>query len=261
MKVVNGRINVSVANLYREATYGSEIINQGLLGELVSVENSTKDFSQIILQDGYRGWISNYQWIPAAENNFPTKVIREHLVHIRSEADPESESLRDATIGSYLSIAGKNDRWYEVILPDGLRGWIEDNVFNAFPPANRNGAVQLIEEFLGYPYFWGGRSVKGFDCSGLIQTVFSLIGMNLPRDSWMQQRDGNYVSDNPEDANPGDLYFFSDTGSKVTHVGMALGGGKIIHARGLVRLNSLFREDPHYDDILEKSFVDIRSFF
>jgi cell wall-associated NlpC family hydrolase len=261
MKVVNGRINVSVANLYREATYGSEIINQGLLGERVSVEDSSKDFSQVTLQDGYRGWISNYQWVPASEDNFPTKVIREHLVHIRSEADPDGVSLRDATIGSHLSIAGENDRWYEVILPDGLRGWIENNIFNVFPPANRDGAIELIEEFLGYPYFWGGRSVKGFDCSGLIQTVFSLIGINIPRDSWMQQRDGTYVSDNPEHAEPGDLYFFSDTGSKITHVGMALGGGRVIHARGLVRLNSLFRDDPHYNEILDKSFVDIRTFF
>ncbi len=256
-----GIINVSVANLYRDATYGSEIINQGLLGELVLVEDSKKDFAQITLQDGYKGWISNYQWVPATDNNFPTKVIREHFVHIRSEANQGSESLRDATIGSNLSIAGENGDWSEVILPDGLTGWVENNVFQAFPPVNRNGAVQLIGEFLGYPYFWGGRSVKGFDCSGLIQTVFSLIGINLPRDSWMQQRDGTYVSDNPENAKPGDLYFFSDTGSNITHVGMALGGGRIIHARGIVRLNSLFRDDPHYNEVLNKSFVDVRTYF
>jgi cell wall-associated NlpC family hydrolase len=261
MSEIRGAINVSVANLYREATYGSEIINQGLLGELITVEDSMKDFSQITLQDGYQGWVSNYQWVSYKENNYPTKVIREHIVRIHSEAHPESETLRDATIGSYVSIAGENDRWHEVILPDGLKGWIEKNVFKAFPPANRDGAVKLIEEFLGYPYCWGGRSVKGFDCSGLIQTVFSLIGINLPRDSWMQQRDGTYVSDNPEDAKRGDLYFFSDTGSKITHVGMALGGGRIIHARGLVRQNSLFRDDPQYNEVLDKSFVDVRTFF
>ena len=63
MSEITGKINVSVANMYREATYGSEIVNQGLLGESITVENRTKDFTEIKLYDGYQGWISNYQWV------------------------------------------------------------------------------------------------------------------------------------------------------------------------------------------------------
>jgi cell wall-associated NlpC family hydrolase len=121
--------------------------------------------------------------------------------------------------------------------------------------------VKLIKEFLGYPYFWGGRSVKGFDCSGLIQTVYSLLGLKLPRDSWMQHRDGKFVSDQPGEAEPGDLYFFSDTGSKITHVGMATGAGRIIHARGMVKENSLIHDETIFNEKLYSSFVDVRTFF
>jgi len=261
MPDLTGRINVSVANIYREATYGSEVVNQGLLGELITVEDRKKDFSQIKLNDGYQGWISNYQWVSEAKISLPTKIIRTHFVKIYTKPDIKSESIRDATVGSEISIVEDNRQWYEILLPDGLRGWIEKKAIADFPGSTREGAVKLVREFLGYPYYWGGRSSKGFDCSGLIQTVFSLLGKHLPRDSWMQQRDGKFVSDDPEKARPGDLYFFSDSGSKITHVGMAVGDSGIIHSRGMVRENSLDRKQTSFSEELLNSFVDVRTFF
>ena len=261
MKNVTGRINVSVANLYREPSYGSEIINQGLLGEPLSIDNREEDFTYITLEDGYQGWISNYQWVEETKKPSDTKIIRKHFVHIHQRPDKKSISIRDATIGSAVSVINENENWYEVLLPDNLSGWIEKEAFYDFPAPTRDGAIDLIKEFLGYPYFWGGRSAKGFDCSGLIQTVHSLIGLKLPRDSWMQQRDGKIVSNRPETAEPGDLYFFSDTGSKITHVGMAAGKGRIIHARGRVKENSLLHDETNFSEKLYSSFVDVRTFF
>lgn len=261
MSEIAGKINVSVANMYREATYGSEIVNQGLLGESITIENRTKDFTEIKLYDGYRGWISNYQWISNKNDSITDKKIRKHFVTIYENPDIESDHIRDATIGSELPIVGEEDHWIEILLPDGIRGWVKEDVYADFPNCTRIGVVQLVKEFLGYPYYWGGRSPKGFDCSGLVQTVFSLICMDLPRDSWMQQRDGKLVSENPEEAQPGDLYFFADTGTKITHVGIALGEGRIIHARGMVRENSLLRENENFSEDLYKSFVDVRTFF
>lgn len=261
MKIVNGRINVSVANLYREPSYRSEILNQGLLGELISIEDSKEDFAQITLEDGYQGWISNFQWVEETKKPSRAKIIRKHFVHIHHRPDKKSISIRDATIGSAVSVIDENEHWYEILLPDNLSGWIIKEAFYDFPAPTRDGAVELINEFLGYPYFWGGRSAKGFDCSGLIQTVYSLIGLKLPRDSWMQQRDGKFVSDHPEEAEPGDLYFFSETESKITHVGMATGGGRIIHARGMVKENSLLHDETIFSEKLYNSFVDVRTFF
>ena len=261
MKENIGRINVSVANVYRESTYGSEVVNQGLFGEVITVEERNKDFSKIKLSDGYEGWISNYQWVTDKPNSYPLKKIRDHFAHIRMEPSVNCAAIRDVTIGSEVSIVQDRDTWYEIELPDGLQGWINKSAISKFPDPTRDGVVQLAREFLGYPYYWGGRSVKGFDCSGLIQTVFSLVGMSLPRDSWMQQRDGKFISKRPEEAKKGDLYFFSDSGSRITHVGLALGNGVIIHSRGLVRENSLLSNDKNFDEELSNTFVDVRTFF
>jgi SH3-like domain-containing protein len=256
-----GRINVSVANIYREASYSSEIVNQGLLGELITVKIKEKNFSQIELLDGYEGWISNYQWVLESDLSLPEKVVRCHYTNVHKLADTNSESIRDVTIGSRVSISDEKDDWVEIILPDGINGWIVKDSLAKFPERSREGAAQLINEFLGYPYFWGGRSAKGFDCSGLIQTVFTGIGIHVPRDSWMQHRDGIYVADIPDKAEMGDLYFFSDSGTKITHVGMALGDMRIIHSRGMVRINSLNKNDSDYSEALYNTFVDAKTFF
>jgi cell wall-associated NlpC family hydrolase len=255
-----GRINVSVANMYREGNYWSEVVNQGLLGESITVKKKDKYFSQIMLADGYQGWISNYQWVSDLEKNYTLMKIRPHFVQIFEKPDLDADSIRDTTIGTEIQIIQKKDHWYKVFLPDGVSGWIEENSFSKFPDFSRQGIVQLVKEFLGYPYYWGGRSPRGFDCSGLTQTVFSLFGINLPRDSWMQHRDGKFCSDNWEKAQAGDLYFFADNGKKITHVGIALGEGRIIHARGMVRENSLNKKIVNFSEELYNSFVDVRTF-
>jgi cell wall-associated NlpC family hydrolase len=91
------------------------------------------------------------------------------------------------------------------------------------------------------PYVWGGKSPKGFDCSGLVQFVFGLHGVRLPRDSDQQYACGVRV----RDPAPGDLLFFGREG--VSHVGVALGGRDFLHARGEVRRNSLDPASPLHD--------------
>ena len=256
-----GRINVSVANLYRESTYRSEIVNQGLLGELISIKKKDKDFSQVEFIDGYSGWLSNHQWVLDSKHSHPMKTVRKHFETIYQKPDTRSEPIRDVTIGSKVSVINEIAEWFEIVLPDDLTGWIKKETFTDFPACSREGVVQFVKEFIGYPYYWGGRSPKGFDCSGLMQSVFSLIDVALPRDSWMQHQQGKYISDRPENAQAGDLYFFAEDGKKITHVGMAVGNIGIIHSRGFVRRNSLDKKSTDYSEDLYNSFVDVRTFF
>lgn len=92
----------------------------------------------------------------------------------------------------------------------------------------------------GIPYRLGGADTRGFDCSGLVQYVFALHGLGLPRVVRDQVRYGASV---PLDAlEPGDLVFFETGGSEVSHVGIAIGGDQFVHApnsRGVVRVNRL----------------------
>jgi hypothetical protein len=256
-----GRVNVSVANLYREASYQSETVSQALLAEKFIIEARQKNYSKIKQADGYSGWISNYQWVTDRPEDYPVMMVRAHMLKIFHQPDTCSTSLRDATAGVNLPVRQSQNGWLEVVLPDGKLGWAEEKGFGPLLPATRTNAVQLAEEFFGIPYFWGGRSARGFDCSGLVQTVFALMGLHLPRDSWMQQRDGSFVSDDLQKAQAGDLYFFSDNKKSITHVGLAAGNCRIIHARGMVRMNSLRQGDPEFNQDLLHTFIDVRTYF
>lgn len=94
-------------------------------------------------------------------------------------------------------------------------------------------AAPLLEEakrFLGTPYRYGGRSPRGFDCSGFVGFVFESYGIRLPRASVRQAREGELVDLGEIQA--GDLLFFKTRGQKnrISHVGIYLGEGQFIHA-------------------------------
>lgn len=97
------------------------------------------------------------------------------------------------------------------------------------PSASGKGAsiVATAQKYLGVPYVWGGTSPKGFDCSGLVQYVCRQNGISLPRTAASQRNAGKYVS--RADLQPGDLVFFK-SGGRVSHVGIYIGGGNMIHA-------------------------------
>lgn len=94
----------------------------------------------------------------------------------------------------------------------------------------RESLVKTAKDFLGVPYLWGSTSAEiGFDCSGLTMTVYQLNGLNLPRNSKKQFDAGYSVS--KYNLSKGDLVFFSDKeSSRVSHVGIYIGGNKLIHA-------------------------------
>ena len=92
----------------------------------------------------------------------------------------------------------------------------------------------------GIPYRLGGTDPSGFDCSGLVQYVFALHGLGLPRVVRDQYRYGAHVK--LDALEPGDLVFFETQGDEVSHVGIALGGDQFVHApnaRGEVRISRL----------------------
>ena len=85
--------------------------------------------------------------------------------------------------------------------------------------------------FKGGKYVWGGTTPKGFDCSGYVQYLYKKSGVNLPRTAWSQSKQGMPVD--KSHLQEGDLLFFltdKKRGIPVTHVGIYLGHGEMIHA-------------------------------
>lgn len=88
--------------------------------------------------------------------------------------------------------------------------------------------ANYAHKFLGVPYRWGGTSPKGFDCSGLVQYVFSHFGISLKRTSYGQFSEGASV--NRSQLQPGDIVFFDTYGKGASHDGIYVGNNQFINA-------------------------------
>ena len=87
--------------------------------------------------------------------------------------------------------------------------------------------VESGKKYLGVPYRWGGTDpATGLDCSGFVQRAYKDLGIELPRVSRDQARQGTAVNGIAE-ARPGDLVAF---GEPVDHIAIYVGDGKIMHA-------------------------------
>jgi len=98
--------------------------------------------------------------------------------------------------------------------------------------ATESAVVSQAQKYVGVPYVWGGTDPsKGLDCSGLTQLVYKNLGIDLPRTASQQATSGQAVA-GLANARPGDLVFFDYSSSRagLDHVGIYLGGGKMIAA-------------------------------
>jgi len=86
-------------------------------------------------------------------------------------------------------------------------------------------AVSFAREQLGKPYAWGATGPGAYDCSGLTQAAWAAAGVSLPRTTYQQIDAGRRIP--VSRLRPGDLVFYY---SGVSHVGIYVGGGRIIHA-------------------------------
>lgn len=103
-------------------------------------------------------------------------------------------------------------------------------------------AIAIAQTELGKPYSYGAEGPGAFDCSGLIQWVYSHVGITMPRTAAAQQAATTPVSS----PRPGDLVFW---GTPATHVGLVIGGGKMIaapHTGAKVQIQSIYGTPSGY---------------
>jgi cell wall-associated NlpC family hydrolase len=111
------------------------------------------------------------------------------------------------------------------------------------PAAGELAAAHALR-MVGVPYHWGGASPEvGFDCSGLVYWAYEEVGITVPHSSYTLYTFGKKVS--LSRLKPGDVLFFDGLG----HVGLYLGGGRMVHAPETGRNVEVVRlARSHYGD-------------
>ncbi len=255
-----GVCHVGVAPVRQNCLSTSEQTTQVLYGETFDTLRVKGDWVRVRLDaDGYVGWVSLGQVTLFDEDEFhlfqalPKVFASDRVVSLFEKPDKNSPVLREAVHGTALSMTGRRGSFLEVKLPDGKRAYVSKSSVTGSAVTDAFSIRNLLDtaySFQGISYSWGGRSVKGFDCSGFVQTVFRLNGIELPRDSGSQYSSGKPLGKNIGNLKAGDLLFFSSNGDKITHVALYTGKNKrFIHSSGFVKINSF---DPRRKDFSAK---------
>lgn len=230
----------------------SERVTEVLLGDEFRVIKEDKEwaYGYIPSQKDYRGWIRK-DTISFSPVNSPVKDNTFIQVkNAKARITFRDGSFINVYAGTRLPLLNKDNRRYEVIVPDGSTGYLP--VEAAWMESDRAGKEVTAEDILqaakfhGSDYRWGGITTGGMDCSGFVYTAFRLNGIYLKRDSYLQAEEGLDVPIGELKA--GDLVFFkSEKANRITHVGIYIGNGNFIHSskgRRGVAVSSL--SDDHF---------------
>ena len=188
-------------------------------------------------------------------------TVNTTTLRVREDTSTDSAIVSLVGEGEDLVVEKIVDDWYKVEVDD-QKGYISGDyvtISQKLPTASsveelENGTgvsdtrvslVQYALQFVGNRYVWGGTSLtNGIDCSGFTMQIYARYGISLPHHAASQPGYGTRIS--ASDAQPGDLFFYG-SGSTISHVGIYIGNGQIVHAsnaRTGIKISSAYYRTP-----------------
>lgn len=212
-------------------SHKTEMLSQVLFGEKYTVIDKSGNWLKIETDfDKYRGWIDmdHVQHSPDTEKSKGYVLNKTMFCHKNDNSsivlEPGCEIYNPDFENKSFRLNGKDFRAPE----DFNDNYITTSAFLS----------DIALRFINSPYIWGGRIPCGIDCSGFTQLVYKIYGVPLPRDSSQQAETGRII-DFIDASESGDLVFFDNERGNITHVGMILAKGLVIHASGRVRIDAI----------------------
>ncbi|MDT0308514.1 NlpC/P60 family protein [Streptomyces sp. DSM 44917] len=157
------------------------------------------------------------------------RVQADRLTESRERARRQRELAQDRLAEAEALLASRTAEERRRLLADGRGNAggapVAELPDRAAPTERAAAAVAFALAQQGKPYVWGATGPDAFDCSGLTQAAWRAAGVSLPRTSYAQAGAGRRVSRG--ELAPGDLVFYY---SGVSHVGLYVGDGRIVHA-------------------------------
>jgi cell wall-associated NlpC family hydrolase len=226
----------------------SEMVSQLLWGETFKVkENANNDWIKVqSLADSYEGWISRkmVDIFPEKEWTEYTNAPHSLCTALRYAINQITKERVLVPHGAVLYNYNENNRTFSLVSDT----YQLQEIIPIISPSKLTCILSTAYDMLNAPYLWGGRTAMGIDCSGLTQLCFRMAGISLPRDAYQQADLGELVKSTSE-AKEGDLAFFTNDNGKITHVGIVLENGQIIHSSGKVRIDELKNEGIYNKDL------------
>lgn len=212
-------------------SHKTEMLSQVLFGEKYTIEDRAGSWIKVHTEfDNYSGWIdSDHLQHTSDRGEYRGQVLNRTLTCCKTDG---TRLVLEAGCELY------NVDFQRKYFSAGSSSYTVEGDFNEnfLKPAGSMQDTAL--RFINSPYIWGGRLPSGLDCSGFTQLVYKIHGIAIPRDASEQSEAGMNI-DFIDAAAPGDLVFFDNDRGRITHVGMILSRGLVIHASGRVRVDTI----------------------
>ena len=261
-----GTVTASALNIRSGASTSHSIVAKAYKGNKVEILETSNGWYKVKLSNGKIGWGSGeYIVVSTISSGESTQTpstgkkgtVTASALNIRSGASTSHSIVTKAYKGNTVEILESSNGWHKVKLSNGKIGWGSaqyistssvDNTTNGntsqestqAPSNNENNVsgtqssskvqaiVNTAKAQIGKKKAWGAEGPNAFDCSGLTYYIYKQNGITIPRTSREQSNFGTTVS--KSNLQPGDLLFFSTDGSGgVSHVGIYVGNGQMVH--------------------------------
>jgi uncharacterized protein YgiM (DUF1202 family) len=247
-----GIANVDTANLNvrEEPSTSGEVVGKMTKHNACEILETDGDWYKIT-SGNVEGYVSSEyiltgdEAIAIAKDEATTyATVTTEALRVRREASTDSDILSLVNKDEDLAVVEEGDEWVRVEVDDeegyvykeyvtiaeklSTAKTIKELNYGQGVSDVRVELVQYALQFVGNRYVWGGESLtNGVDCSGFTMKIYEKFGIYLPHSSKAQPSYGTKIK--ASEAQPGDLFFYG-SGSTISHVGIYIGDGKIVHA-------------------------------